>query len=237
MTFTSLFQDPFDLYDFGFTISHKIREEQRKNSEKAMKKLTKLIKKGEAICTLGQVQEVLISKGVSADKCQYHKNDFAEQLNVNLADTDFNLSIGLFPKDNRKQGISMTIAKANLHKTLDCDTTPESIADFILRIADWLPEYYAIEIRIQEEEMQKQTIFDLAIDLIKRNIGAILEEKGYKYSVSSSDLTNKASIRIIYSDIFKINLEVNLMEDFFNEVESVVKALPACKVKEEPTLT
>ena len=139
--------------------------------------------------------------------------DFAEQLNVNLADTDFNLSIGLFPKQNRKQGISMTVAKANLRKTLDSDTTPESVADFIL----------GIELRIQEIEMQKQKVRDIALDLLKRNIGAILEEKGYEYEIHPP-YKDKASLIITFSDVFNMTLEVDLMEDFLDEVATVVKA-------------
>ena len=80
--------------------------------------------------------------------------------------------------------------------------------------------------------MQKQKVRDLAIDLLKRNIGAILEEKGYKYVIYPSH-TNKASLIITFSDVFKMTLEVDLMEDFLDQVRRIVESLPTNEVNVE----
>lgn len=224
---SSNFPDPFEFGDFSFSTSRRIREEQYKCSKKAIKALTKKhIQNGEVLCTLAQLQEELISRGVRADNCKYQKNDFAERLDVNLAGTDFNISIPLFPKQDPEKGIKLMVGKGVVHEILDSYVTPKSAADFILGVSEWLPEYYDIEIRIQQEEMQKQKVRDLAIDLLKRNIGAILEEKGYKYEVYAL-YSNKASLIITFSDIFRMTLEVNLMEDFLDQVRKVVESLPA----------
>lgn len=224
---SSNFPDPFEFGDFSFSTSRRIREEQYECSKKAIKTLTKKhIQNGEVLCTLAQLQEELISRGVRADSCKYQKNDFAERLDVNLAGTDFNISIPLFPKQDPEKGIKMMVGKGVVHENLDSYVTPKSAADFILGVSEWLPEYYDIEIRIQQEEMQKQKVRDLAIDLLKRNIGAILEEKGYKYVVYAN-YSNKASLIITFSDIFTMTLEVNLMEDFLDQVRRVVESLPA----------
>lgn len=224
---SSIFPDPFESDDFSFSASSRIRVEQHECSKKAIKELSKkYIQKGEVLCTLVQLREKLISRGVCAERCKYQKNDFAERLDVTLADTDFNITIPLFPKQDPKKGIKLIVGKGVVHEILDSYVTPESAADFILGIYEWLPEYYGIELRIQEEEMQKQKVRNLALDLLKRNIGAILEEKGYKYDVYPP-YRNKASIIITLSDVFKMTLEVNLMEDFLNQVRRVVESLPA----------
>lgn len=227
---SSFFPDPFDLSDYSFSLSSRIREEQYECSKKAVKELTKkYIQKGEVLCTLVQLQAELISRGVSAGNCKYEKNDFAERLDITLADTDFNITIPLFPKQNPKKGIKLIVGKGILHEILDAYVTPKSAADFILGVSEWLPEYYGIEQRIKEEEMQKQKVRDLAIDLLKRYIGAILEEKGYKYVIYPSH-TNKASLIITFSDIFRMTLEVDLMEDFLDQVRRVVESLPANEI-------
>ena len=231
MKLRSYFLDPFETEDFYFNIPHKIRKEKRECSEKAIHKLTsKHIQKGEELCTLAKVQEALIIKGVCGDNCHYLRNDFTELLEVNLAATDFILKIPLFPKQNPQRGITLTVDNAELHKNIDSYATPESVADFILGMSEWLPEYYAIDVRIHAEEMRKQTIRDLAVDLLKRNIGAILEEKGYEYIVSSSGITNKASLTITFSKVFQMTLEIDLMEDFLDQVKRVVESLPANEV-------
>ena len=231
MILRSIFPDPLNLENISYATTCKIREVQRDNFEKTIKELTiKLIKKSETRFTLAQVRDALISKGVNAENCQYVKSDFAERLDINLAEADFNLNIPLFPKQDPKRGITLNIAKARLHKDLNYDSTPESVAELILAISEWLPEYYAIEIRIQEEEMRKQTIRELAADLLKRNIGAILKEKGYEYTVLSSPITDKASLIIKFSKAFKMTLEVDLMEEFLDQVRKVAESLPANKV-------
>ena len=224
---TSFTDDLFDFDDIHISTSRKIREEQYNCSKNAIKTLTdKHLHKAETLCTLDQVYNALISKGVNTDCCQYLKNDFSECLDINLDDTEFKLSIQLFPNRNPKKGITLIVSKVKLHETVDSYVTPEGLADFILGIYTWLPEYYEIEVRILEEELQKKTIRDMATDLLKRNIGGILEEKGYSYTVYSSAVKNKASLTITISDIFTMTLEIDLMEDFLNQVKRVVESLP-----------
>ena len=230
---SSFFSNPFDLEleDFHFSAARRIREEQHECSEKAVKELKeKHIHKGEVLCTLGQVHEALLSKGVSADRCTYIKNNISERLDVYLTETNFNLTIPLFPKQDPRKGITLLVGKSELHERIDSYVTPEGLADFILGISYWLPEYYGIELRIQEEEMQKQKVRDIALDLFKRNIGAILEAKGYKYRFYPPFKNNKASLTITFSDIFNMTLEVDLMEDFLDQVKRIVESLPANEI-------
>lgn len=232
MSLPPLFLDPFGRDDLEYNILHKVREEKRECSHKVLKKLTKKhIRKGDTLCTLDLVRDSLISKGVTEGRCEYSKNDFSERLNIDLANTTFCLCIQLFPKRDPKKDINLTIDKTDIQKDLDSDTTPESVADFVLGLSEWLPEYYAIETHIQEEEMKKKTVHDLAVDLLKRNIDTILSKKGYSYSVTSSYFMNTASVKITFSPTIHMTLKVDLEDEFLEDVIRMAESLPSYKLK------
>ena len=102
----------------------------------------------------------------------------------------------------------------------------DSIADLILAIEGWLPEYYSIEDKCLAEEKQKRMACEIALDLLKRTVRPILEKKNYEFSVMYGGDRNTAKVRIFMNDIISMSINVNLTEDFINPITKVVDSLP-----------
>jgi hypothetical protein len=90
----------------------------------------------------------------------------------------------------------------------------------------WIPEYLMIEERMLAEEKQRKLACGIALDLLKKRLGQILDDKGYEHNVIWREYEDRAKIRITVSEIFQISLEVNLLEDFLGQVTQIVESLP-----------
>lgn len=229
MILTRLQRNPF--LDGGRTsIRFTIQEEQNKARKKALKKFnTELIRPG-VQCRLAEIRDDLMFKGISQEKMYYMINDFREELVVKLDNGIFNLTIPLFPKTKRGRWISLTVRSCEVDTTLPTSSSPESIADFILAIEQWIPEYMAIEERVTTEEKQRKMAYDIAYDVFSRTILEMLKEKGYSCETVHLGYDNLVSVNIRVSEVFSINLQVNLLEDFIVQVSKIVQALPSSDI-------
>ena len=180
---------------------------------------------------MAEVRDALISKGVSQDRITHSATEYLDHLEVKINGVTFKLDIPLFPKKRKGRSIRFASIEHHFHQELELKSVPEGVADFILAVADWVPEYLMIEERITNEEKQRKLACEIALDLLKKTLGKMLDDKGYEQNVIWRDHENRASIKIIVSEIFQISLEINLMEDFLGQVTRIVEALPDNKAR------
>ena len=217
---------------FDFSVQNAIIEEQYKQSVKTLRAFAAIhtIKRDEE-CTMAEVRDALISKGVSQDRITHSATEYLDHLEVKINGVTFKLDIPLFPKKRKGRSIRFASIEHHFHQELELKSVPEGVADFILAVADWVPEYLMIEERITNEEKQRKLACEIALDLLKKTLGKMLDDKGYEHNVIWRDHENRASIKIIVSEIFQISLEINLIEDFLGQVTRIVEALPDNKAR------
>lgn len=212
---------------FEYSLNSKIREEQDRQSKNAFTKFTnELVHKTEKACTLAEVADALTGKGVGKDCIRHSLTNFQDYLEVTLKNVAYELSIPLFPKRKQGNGITFVAKEHSLRQYFDLDTDPEGVADFILAVSAWMPEYYGVKERIMAAEKQRKIACSLAADLLKRTVGPKLDEKGYEHDVTWYEHNTTARIQITINKNFHMSLEVELMEDFMEQVMRIVDSLP-----------
>lgn len=201
-----------------------VRQKQREMSEHAFKTLSaKHLERTEKSCTLAQVKEAFGSRpGITTS---YFINDFIENLTLTSGGVDFELTIAQFPKEKKNHAINLMIGKYLLHHSFTSKSTAESVADLIAALIEWFPEYLAIEEKVQQEEKQKKLACEIALDMLKRTIEPILEEKGYTSSCITSH-RETAQIRVEYNNSISMNIRVELLEDFLDGAVRIIQSLP-----------
>ena len=105
-------------------------------------------------------------------------------------------------------------------------STPESIAEFLLSLLDWIPEYMQIDEKLKAEMKQEEMALQIAFDLLDRVVCPMLDQKGYDYNLDTMVNRNKASFRIKISKALMITFEVDLLQDFLDQVVKYVESLP-----------
>ena len=105
-------------------------------------------------------------------------------------------------------------------------STPESIAEFLLSLLDWIPEYMQIDEKLKAEMKQEEMALQIAYDLLERVVSPMLDQKGYDYNLDTMVNRNKASFRIKISEALMITFEVDLLQDFLDQVVKYVESLP-----------
>lgn len=199
--------------DFDFSIQGKIFREKRALAENTFKKLTQeYVRSGGTNCRLADVKDSLIAKGIETSLLGYESNDFTEKLIARLDNIEYTLSRALFPKHKTTRSITFKTLDNELHRNLAGDATADSLADFLIAVHKWIPEYQAVEEKITEEEV--------------RRIKVILEEKGYDFHISHESNKNIAKIRIDMNNGIRMNIDVDLMEDFLERLTQVVESMP-----------
>lgn len=199
--------------DFDFSIQGKIFREKRALAENTFKKLTQeYVRSGGTDCRLADVKDSLIAKGIETSLLGYESNDFTEKLIARLDNIEYTLSRALFPKHKTTRSITFKTLDNELHRNLAGDATADSLADFLIAVHKWIPEYQAVEEKITEEEV--------------RRIKVILEEKGYDFHISHESNKNIAKIRIDMNNGIRMNIDVDLMEDFLERLTQVVESMP-----------
>ena len=203
-----------------------IREQQRHEAERILNKyIRKYISGCDGSCSLTEVRDMLISKGVKAERLVHSINDISEQLEMKSGETVLNIYHPLFPKDKSKR-IRFTVNGTTINTSIKEQSAPEGVADLLLAVEGWMPEYYRIEEEMLAEEKQRTLVCDIAIDLLKKNIGETLEKKGYKYEIFRIRKTGSACMRIEVSRVIKMEFEIDLMEDFLEQITLITKSLP-----------
>ncbi len=199
--------------DFDFSIQGKIFREKRALAENTFKKLTQeYVRSGGTDCRLADVKDSLIAKGIETSLLGYESNDFTEKLIARLDNIEYTLSRALFPKHKTTRSITFKTLDNELHRNLAGDATADSLADFLIAVHKWIPEYQAVEEKITEEEV--------------RRIKVILDEKGYDFHISHESNKNIAKIRIDMNNGIRMNIDVDLMEDFLERLTQVVESMP-----------
>ena len=210
------------------SIEGRIRKEKQKISEKALKDFTNQhVRQGISVpCTLAEVRDSLTNKGFNADMIKYNINDFREDLEVRADGIAISLDIPLFPNAEHKRGISLHIFGEDIHHRFKRESDPGDIADFIISVLAWLPEYLSIEDKIIAEEKQREIACNIASDLLTKTICAVLKEKGYRYDTHSNGYDNTAILTIHLGNGVKMKFEVDLLKDFLGQISRVVDSLP-----------
>ena len=212
---------------FDFSVQHMIREEQYRQSVKAIRAFAdKHTVKRDEECTMAEVRDDLISKGVNQESITYSTTEYLDHLEVRINGATYTLDIPLFPKKRKGRSIRFASIENHFHQELELKSVPEGVADFILAVVAWIPEYLMIEERMLAEEKQRKLACGIALDLLKKRLGQILDDKGYEHNVIWREYEDRAKIRITVSEIFQISLEVNLLEDFLGQVTQIVESLP-----------
>lgn len=213
--------------DFDFSIQGKIFREKRALAENTFKKLTQeYVRSGGTDCRLADVKDSLIAKGIETSLLGYESNDFTEKLIARLDNIEYTLSRALFPKHKTTRSITFKTLDNELHRNLAGDATADSLADFLIAVHKWIPEYQAVEEKITEEEERRILACRVALDLLERRIKVILEEKGYDFHISHESNKNIAKIRIDMNNGIRMNIDVDLMEDFLERLTQVVESMP-----------
>ena len=188
-----------------FSIQSRIWEEKRKISDQALKGfMKKHIRRDIAIpCTLAQVRDSLICKDIKETAVRYNIDDFREELEVTSEGMSITMDIPQFPKESRSRGISLQIHGGEIKHRLRRESSPDDIADFIISVFAWLPEYLSIEDKIIAEEKQREIACNIASDLLTKTICAVLKEKGYRYDTHSNGYDNTAilTIHLVYNHL------------------------------------
>lgn len=209
---------------FEDDIFFKVREQQHEESDKAFKKFTaELLQKGEDVITLAQVRDAFAS--TKGRPMKYFINDFIEKFVVTIDGLDYDFTIPRFPNDKKEKRIRMSISKYNLMQYLSSKHTPESIVAFVNAIAAWIPEYAAIEERVEAAHKKRQLACTIAYDALERSMKPILEEKGHG-ECRFYRRDNIAYINITFNSGAKINIEVDLLQEFLDDVQRIVQSLP-----------
>lgn len=214
----------FDMFDFSTRFN--VQTEQRNLSYRTFNKFReKYMKEGQERCSLALVREILIQRGMKPEALEHSVNDFRDELSVAINDATIVAKVPLFPKHKKTRDVEISVADTAIHERLKGTSTPESVADIIQAVEEWLPEYHLVEKQAIIEEEKKQLARKIAINLLEHTVGDKLREKGYEYSVSKMS-AEKARVRIVVSDVTVISLEVSMLENFHDEVAGIVDALP-----------
>lgn len=216
-------------YDVDFETRNKLEVQKRLESGNMIKKLTSQIEERGELCTLAEVKGI-IDRSDNQDVCSgYIANDFTEEMSVTIDNTEFNLKIGLFPKNKRDAGINISIADESIHTTLSSHSKPESVVQFMTELAAWMPEYRMIETKWREEIKKIELACDIAFDVLKRNAEQKLEEKGYDFRIENTHYQYQARIYIRLPEGVEITFRISLLEDFLGEVTKIIDSLPSRK--------
>lgn len=218
-----------------YELSRKLRERQRQEEERVMKAFKNKLVYGKSECLLEDVRRELIEKGVPEDNLNHVRNTMADVLHFSFDGGSMELRQALFPKRRHTQSISLNIQPYSIYYSIEPAATPASVAEFILAVVGWIPEYDRIEENLKAQIKQEQMACRISLDLFKRVVGEILEQKGYEYKIRDNLFVNKASMRIKVSEAFSITMEVNLLHDYLDQVTRYVNALPELKKLPSPS--
>lgn len=214
-----------DIFDLPSPLQSRISEEERKDAKRTMKRLAKEKLQDGDETELKEISEQLLYRGISENSMDYKANDRAESLTIIFGNDTFQIN-RFINKSKRPGDFHFKVKGTEITYDIPTSTTPESIADFVLAVQGYMPEYRLIKDWVTTEEEQKKIARKLAADLLKNNICRKLTHKGYDNKLNWSENRDDAQIRISISTGLTIELDVNLSEDFFEDVTIYVESLP-----------
>lgn len=218
----------YDGFD-DYKIEQTIRSEQYKETRKAFKKYNGQHLVPGVSCCLKELGRILVERGHS-QLIQHQETSISEHLLINIDGVEFELDKPTFPK-RKHSYLTINIPSLLISKQIESSYTPESFADFLVAIKEWISTYMSIEERVIAQEKQREMACKVALDLLVRTAEPVLKEKGYDYIFYGPDHKNNASLRIHFGSVFEMTLEVNLMENFVNKLKMVLGSLPPNEAK------
>lgn len=221
--------------EYDYELSRELRERQRQEEERAMEVFKNKLVYGKSECLLEDVRIELIERGMNADNLNHVRNTMADVLSLSFNGGSMELRQALFPKRHHTQSISINIQPYSIYCSIEPTATPASVAEFILAVVGWIPEYDRIEEKLKAQIKQEQMACQISLDLFKRVVGEVLEQKGYEYKIRYNLFVSKASISINVSEAFSITMEVNLQQDFLTQVTRYVNSLPEFTKQSSPS--
>ena len=208
-------------------LEKRVKEEQRRQSIDTLRRLAEENFRPGDDTSIKAIYDALIDRDIDKTSITQTSSQIRDILNIKLEKHEFSISYIVFPKGNGRKEFSFSVAQTEISQYIPLNNTPESIADFILAVRDYLPEYCEIEKKVMVREKQNRIARELAMDLLQKNICNIAVEKGYESDVIGSIYNDNAQVMIHVSNAIKIKIDVNLLdEDMFNQITKLVKALP-----------
>lgn len=227
--------DNFDSYAFDeFSIQQEIRSKQYEETRRAINNFReKYLVPGQS-CRLEEIGKILTERG-NSHVIEHLVTSISDYLQVSIDGLEFKLDKPIFPK-RKHTFLTINIPTICLREHVEAEYTPESFANFLEAVKQWIPEYLSIEEKVVAQEKQRLMACTLAFDLMKRTIEPILERKGYYCSMLGPSYANKASIRINSDEKISLDLTVDLLEDFLEQLVNLVESLPQLPSKLEKKL-
>lgn len=211
----------------GYSVTEKIRKEQYNLSKKAFDRFDKeYITFRDSACTLIEVRDELIIRGVKESSLMHNVNDFSDRLEITIKEIIYKLDIPLFPKSNARRAIGLTTVNMGLCHNFEITSSPSGIAEFIIALSDWMPEYLSIEELIIGEEKKKNIACDIALDLLKKKFDDILTAKGYQYEINRFGGSNIATLSISIGTALIMSFRIELLDDFLFQLTRIIESLP-----------
>lgn len=216
-----------DDFDGSESIHEKIWKEKYNLSRKTLRRLDKeYIRLRDSACTLIEVRDELIARGVGESSLKHTVNDFSDKLEVSINDIVYELNIPLFPKRKAGGEIGLSTGDRGIRHNFEITSTPAGIAQFIIALSEWMPDYLSIEERITGEETKKQIACNIALDLLEKTFADTLITKGYQYHINRFGGSKIATLSISIDKALTMTFKIDLLEDFLLQLTRVIESLP-----------
>ena len=216
-----------DDFDYSDSTQEKIWKEKRNLSKKALERFEKEhITSRDSACTLIEVRDELITMGVAESCLKHCINDFSDKLETTINNVVYQLDIPLFPRRKAGRCIGLTTGKLGLHHNFGITSSPAAIAEFIIALSEWMPEYLSIDERIAGEEKKKNIACSIAMDLLKKTFDDILTKKGYQYDINRFGGSNIATLTISIDKALAMTFRIDLLNDFLVQLIRIIESLP-----------
>lgn len=215
-----------ELFDYNHIYSNRLLEKQSEATNQALEALSSCLVNGNNICELADVKKALIERGVPENGLTHLKNKISDRLELEFKGCRIEINIPQFPRQSDLRKCRISVKSHDFTHFIETNRTPETVAEFLLKVIDWLPEYEKIEEELKQKLEQEKLAAQIAYDLLKKVAGNILDEKGYVYQIFKNNSSNKASLIINTSKAFSTTLEVRLLDNFYDDIVKHLEAMP-----------
>ena len=214
-----------EMFSFENRYEYELRQRKHQAHNQAFGRFKQKLVGSQTPCQLEDVKNLLLGRGVPEHKLEHHQNTIIDCLKIQCDGDYIEITRSIFPKG--QSGDIKVVGRAqNIYCTMRDRSTPESIAEFLLSLLDWIPEYMQIDEKLKAEMKQEEMALQIAYDLLERVVSPMLDQKGYDYNLDTMVNRNKASFRIKISEALMITFEVDLLQDFLDQVVKYVESLP-----------
>ena len=214
-----------EMFSFENRYEYELRQRKHQAHNQAFGRFKQKLVGSQTPCQLEDVKNLLLGRGVPEHKLEHHQNTIIDCLKIQCDGDYIEITRSIFPK-GQTGDIKVVGRTQNIYCTMRDRSTPESIAEFLLSLLDWIPEYMQIDEKLKAEMKQEEMALQIAYDLLERVVSPMLDQKGYDYNLDTMVNRNKASFKIKISEALMITFEVDLLQDFLDQVVKYVESLP-----------